>query len=340
MLSVVIAIASAMALTASLRGEETDLYPGLVQRPDQYQASALSPATAPSHDAPPAASAPTTSPATAPAAAPASRVIPPLTPAQLDQLATAVDDERVFDTAALYPLLQNATEWPAGVESGAVVPDFQALRDNPEEFRGKLLLIEGEFVTESPAGRLARPGPWEPKARRWVMRPDSKPNEMLVIYLVNPPPTPRSRQSVRLVARFYMLWTDDDRRGAERSYPILVGSGARIVADRTAGSSLTSSPLVTVGLVAVGGIIVMFIVRMAMRSMFSRRTAMDDRREARELREEEEREALRQAEKEGPPLPDDPIEAMEELKRRRERAESETLKQMGIDPSEFKGTKQ
>lgn len=327
-LSVVIAIASALVMTSSLHGEsDEELYPGL------RQTSLIRPApsTAPA--------APSTSPDTAPAAPPASRVIPPLTPAQLEQLATAVDDERVFDTAALYPLLQNATEWPVGVESGAMIPDFHALRDNPDDYRGKLLLIEGEFITESPAGRLARPGPWEPKVRRWVVRPDSKQNELLVIYLVNPPPMPRSRQSVRLIARFYMLWTDDDRRGAERSYPILVGSGARIVADRTRVSTFTSSPLVSVGMVAVGGIVVMIIVRMVMRSMFSRRTAMDERREARELRDEEEREALRQVEKEGPPLPDDPIEAMEELKRRREQTQNETLKQMGIDPSEFNGTR-
>lgn len=330
-----VVIATSLALTASLHGVEEELYPGLLQSPDQYKAPATSPAATQPHDASPAARVPTTSLVTAPAAPPAVRVIPPLTPDQSRQLATAADHERGFDAGALYPLLFNAVKWPAGVETGAMIPDFEVIRDAPEAARGQLFLIEGEFITETPPDHLSRSGPWEPAMRRWVVRPDSKRNELLVIFLVNPPPAPRTRQNVRLPARFYMLWTDNDNSGKPRSYPILVGAGARIMGERAGPSFFSSSPLSNVGLLAVAGIVVLIIVKLAVRSAAARRSAMEERREARELRAEEEREAARQAEQQEPPLPDDPIAAMEELKRRRENEQRENLEKMGINPDDF-----
>jgi hypothetical protein len=268
--------------------------------------------------------------------------VPPLTPGQQEQVHSATDG-REFDEAALYPLLENATTWQAGDESGAMIPDYAAIRGNPDQFRGQLVLIEGEFAGVPEArgkkglsvGEFHRNGPWDGRVEQWTIEVTLPKGERdsVVVYLVDPPAdTPRAKQRVRLVARFYKVWheqrafidTDVEKQPDEEAerpiepFLVFIGHSARVVGKAPAGGEPAERALPWVLAIAVGAMLV-FWWRLKL-SLKPRPTAAQLRR----LNRDEERPQLAEQEEvieqEEAPLPEDPIEAMEEMQRRRRAA--------------------
>lgn len=168
--------------------------------------------------------------------------IPPLDESQRARLESAADRSSTVDEAAFYALLENARDWPEGREAGARVPDYQQMREDPDAWRGELVLIEGRLQSLFPERRWSRSG-WE-AVRALVLRVDDEPNDveptfedLVIVHLVNPPeltPTQHSgvflehNYPVRLVARFHKIVHYDRPRAegaGEAPYLSFVGNG-------------------------------------------------------------------------------------------------------------------
>ncbi len=174
----------------------------------------------------------------------------PLTEPQQQQLATARDGGVEWDEAALYPLLENVLPWVRGDESGAKVPDYEALHLAPADHRGELFLVEGVLggPPQQVRRRLARPGPWETNLQQWGVLFKRDPDEVAVVLLADPMPIDeaprRGGAAVRLPARFYKIWRFVDRQGQPTDYPVFVGkwvnvSGAKAAPSAPPGGGLT-----------------------------------------------------------------------------------------------------
>lgn len=278
-----------------------------------------------------------TSVAVACMAGPWLRAATPLTDAQLRQLQTATDRSPAFDEAALYPLLDNASTWDPANKAGAMWPDFRALFDDPSAHRGGLFLLRGSLVEDPrPVLGLSRPLPRERERdltlELWGLKIDGGGDVAVLVWVLDPPANVRRGAGVELVARFYKIWTTsaaDD--GAATAFLAFVGRGAASVSDGSSGSAGAGGPaslvpvnappmrylLVLAGLLAVG---VIFILRRGMklslepRPLPSRRGRdpedADDRRRSRPPGDDT-------ADlDDGPPLPENPADALEELSRR------------------------
>ena len=152
-----------------------------------------------------------------------------LTEGERRQLTTARDFGPLLDEAALYPLLKNAAAWRAGDETGAAVPDYGGIRLDPAEHRGRLYLVEGRLIRSRGAPDFARAGPWEGRWQQWSIRWGAHPQDMAIVYLLDPPHTAGSTLQVRLPARFYKIWRDTDQSGAQTDYLVFVGRSAQVL---------------------------------------------------------------------------------------------------------------
>ena len=197
--------------------------------------------------------------------------VPDLTEAQRIQLGTATDRVDYFDEAALYPLLTNAVEWdPNASEAGAMVPDYEAMRTDPDKYRGQLFLIEGLFGgvpkdETSLVGPLQRPGAWDGKLQRWGIETDPQTEHVVAVLLVGAPPPPRAGMPVRLTARFYKVWQIENRNGQPTDYLLFVGKTAhwRARAGGASGEGYGSTVLVGVLVAAAGAFL--FLLRRSFR---------------------------------------------------------------------------
>jgi hypothetical protein len=166
--------------------------------------------------------------------------VPPLTDAQSAQLSTAVDDSARLDEGALYPLLHNALTWEAGDTTGGEVgdhtggrvPDYDALLADPKSQRGELFLIKGRFAGRARRFDLARSGAWGEALTEWVLLISDDPQEVAVVYFVDPDGTmnaPKPGTRVRAVGRFYKVWADTDQQGNPTRYLTFVARNASVV---------------------------------------------------------------------------------------------------------------
>lgn len=243
--------------------------------------------------------------------------VPPLSHEQQAQLETAKDNIASLDEGALYPLLLNAMDWPPGDEAGAMVPDYQAILENPADARGRLYLVEGAFYRARSVRNLARPGPWDPMLQEWSISPDGKGEQFVVVYMVHGQPEnelPRIRQQVRLAGRFYKVWLSKDYNQELKPYLVFVGQSARIIRP-TGGSAGLGSNMPSPTWIAVFVLAVSFAVVSLWRFLNNRELARE-RRSRLEPIPEPEPQAVEEEDNE-PPLPDDPVKAMEEMERRR-----------------------
>lgn len=249
-------------------------------------------------------------------------VAPPLTEAQAIQLATA-DDTRPPDEPAWYGLLSNIASWPAEMQitrgphsaedGGAVMPDYAALFDDPAAHRGELVVVEGRFAGRQRRQVVLREGPWGRALTEWGVVVDPKPGggqeRIVIVYLIDPDgrqAVPRRNQRVQILARFYKLWNDVDADGNPATYPVFVGRAAALIEPETVAASQIFRQLI------VGAIIVLTAGMFGIRWWARRRRVAGRRPRVGERRRAESRPDAFDDE-DGPPLPDDPAEALAAL---------------------------
>lgn len=252
--------------------------------------------------------------------------IPSLTETQRTMLDTANDGSFATDEAALYPLLDNAMQWDAGTEAGAAIPDYTAISDDPASHRGELFLIEGQFNgmpsdRGSLAVNFARPGPWDSTAQEWYVVTDATTQQAVVVYLVKPgtpaDKPPARGTKLRIPARFYKVYKaqtlEADLKGKlePESFLVFVGhSPSMVEAGVSDGASGYLVPVLLLVMLALAGY---YTIKRKKVSVAAQPLATRVRREQRNEHDDEDDATL----DEGPPLPKDPIAALDELSRRR-----------------------
>ncbi|MEX1015707.1 MAG: hypothetical protein WDZ31_03095 [Phycisphaeraceae bacterium] len=242
--------------------------------------------------------------------------MPALSEAQRAQLETATDRTSRLDEGALYALLENVRTWEAGDYRGAEWPDYEAIRAEPAAARGELYLIEGTFEGVTPRYRLSRPGPWGEALTGWGVGVGPEP-PAAIVYFVDPDgqlteQPPRPGAEVRLVGRFYKVWTDRDRSGEQWEYLTFIARSAE--ATRSGGRADTALPggptLFVMVLLLVAGLV---FVLWRLRKMTGRAIAP---RRLRRSASASDLEAMEETAADET-LPDDPEQALAELERRR-----------------------
>ena len=229
--------------------------------------------------------------------------VPPPSADDVEQLRSARDAVTLLDEAALYPLLRDALTWRATDESGAMVPDYAAIRRRPETYRGNLFLIEGPLAGQPrPIRHFQRPGPWEGRLQQWSILVHSNSDEVVVVYLVNPPPASVG-QSVRLPGRFYKLWSDVDQTHQPTNYLVFVGHAATVSGPAARPESSVNATAASF----LGVVLVMVLAYVLMRIWIRPRPRAGPQGHHRVIGDEPGTRC---------PLPDDPAGALEELGRR------------------------
>ena len=163
----------------------------------------------------------------------------PLNESQAERLAGTRDGAATVDAAGVYALLENAADW-SDKESGAVVPDYDAVRRDPAGWRGTRCLIEGTLERAIPAD-LKRTG-WE-RVEGALVRvggdpANPQPRDYVIVYLTDPPKWDWSSErrrttrpaTVRVVGRFYALSAYNSERAGSQTYAVFVGRSLNTVA--------------------------------------------------------------------------------------------------------------
>jgi hypothetical protein len=275
-------------------------------------------------------------------ATPVSRaMIPPLDQSQLTRLETTQQGSQTIDEAAFYALLENAAKWPAGATPDDVFEEdvvlataakIEQIAQNPEPRQGQLVLISGTLEGVIPTVRLARSG-WE-QIEGLLIRPEG--GKPVIVYVTDPPPLTRDKTGsqyvrqygshVKVLARFFKLVQDRNRKGEVTLYPVFVGNS---VADFQADTTSVPKGLGVIPLAALGIAGCIFLLYYRLRRIGGSTTAAGhltleeykqrkvQRAQVAESPDDESTEA------EEPPidLPKDPADALEALKHHQKEAD-------------------
>lgn len=257
----------------------------------------------------------------------------PLTVDELEQVRSGSRDRvATYDDAGLYPLMRNAAWWTPGDVAGAMVPDYREVLADPDAHRANLFLIEGQLGARRVVGPLSRSGPWDGRLEQWSILvekaagPDQE-DIVAVVLLIDPPTgaaAPAIKSRVRLPARFYKVWTARDQSGVDTEYPVFVGRTVASAGPAAQGSPSTSPtgaivPLLLLLLVAAVG------YTLLKKSVRAKTTEFQKRVQERRARRESQEEPADENDI-GPPLPENPADALDELERRRKLREEEEEK--------------
>ncbi len=240
---------------------------------------------------------------------------PPLEADALRELAAAQDGSD-YREQAFYALVRNAREWsqsPA-VDGEPIHLSFDplSLNQRPADMRGELFRITGELVQQT---RLDPP--YEDVAE-WFVR-HAHGGEPVIVYVVGSDSSRsiKDRQHVQIDARFYkrMRFTARDRQA--RDYPAFVG---RFPIALLASSQPASQPLMIsnrgldlLGVIA-GPVVLLLLVFAGLRVWVARKKKAIDGQLAMLPRWNASADEVDDASG----LPDDPAEALAELRRRAE----------------------
>lgn len=272
---------------------------------------------------------------------------PELSEADRERLADGTTDRNdVLDQEdGFYVLLRNAAKWRgddfAGDAGAAVAPppDYGFLKDKPEQARGNVYMIEGWIagadrwptLNNHSSDKLYRSGDpsWGDQVTRWTLVTERDNPNATVIVLFNDPnakmTAPEPGSKVRIAARFHKLWQIPSSTGKPFTYPVFIGGAAEQTeqaAESTAVSGATSSlSKILAAVVIVAGFF--FVMRFLMKRVSTGGgggTMVRDRlEEMRRDREAAEHRGDYEIEEEDiNDLPDDPIAALEMLRRKKE----------------------
>lgn len=244
---------------------------------------------------------------------------PPLTEQQRLDLETATDgsDHR---EQAFYALVESIRAWPPQLDpttDGDPVHlsfDATALITRPQDFRGDLFRVEGELLQQS-----ALAPPYE-DVSEWFVR-DARSGQPVMVYVVlaNGTPAFAERQRVQADGRFYKSVRFTARDGQTRDYPAFVArapESVRFVAAPASQPGGTSTANAGVDrLWIIGGLVAALLIAFAFIRVWAGRLRRAQTQQPSRLRTSwRDAEAGEVDDPSG--LPDDPIEAMKELKRR------------------------
>ncbi len=245
---------------------------------------------------------------------------PPLSDEQRLDLSAARDDAD-YREQAFFALVQNAREWTSPAiddEPIRLSPDYAALLEQPANYRGDLCRITGDLLQHSPLAP-----PYE-DVTEWFVR-DDRTGTPVIVYVVKSDIDRafRDREHVQIDGRFYKRLRFAARDRKVREYPGFVGRFpiATPPTTRPVSSPIAPGPgsggrgLDVLAIVA-GPVAVLAILLFGLRAWVSRksRVSVERLREGRAawLREPEDETAV----DESAGLPDDPAEALAELRRR------------------------
>jgi len=228
--------------------------------------------------------------------------LPPRTPDQRARLETAVDG-RGHEEEAFVALVEamSATSSMNGPAAPIAQPD--QLITNPDAHRGEPFTVTGVIQQQR---RLPRP---HARAHEWFVRDDD--GTPFVVFVVGLTDEEASRfidgNRISLDARFYKRLDDVGRDRVSRSYAAFVGVGPTLAAAReTPGASPLVILVVVLPLLVIAFIVARVIARRTP-GKSTRRTGCGEDPTEPDLDET-------------PPLPEDPVAALGELKRRAERS--------------------
>ncbi len=223
--------------------------------------------------------------------------IPPLTEDQRVRLATAFDG-RDHQEAAFVALVENARAWTAGIGDAPIRlhPNLAAMLNDPEAYRGTLCQITGRVQQQTPLTALYE------GVTEWFVRDDS--GRPILVYVVKHEGDPAivDGQAVILYGRYYKRVDEIARDGVSRSYPAFVGALPRQPGSADAALGGLVVLVIPVAVLLVVFLVLMLYVRRNRAERRARRTVSDERCEV----------------DESLGLPDDPVEALSEMRRRGE----------------------
>lgn len=230
---------------------------------------------------------------------------PPLSDDQAARLHGAVDGGDYHDEAFL-ALVENVRTWTSELGDAPIRlnPNFDTMLRNPSEYRGELCRLRGVLQQETKL-----PPPFE-NVTEWFVRPEN--GESVIVYIVGLPRTEQYKDfdPVEIDGRFYKRMEFTARDGKKRGYPSLVSAFPR----RTSASGSTSAA--TSPVPAIGGIIVLLGIAFVAMLLWAKRSR-GGRRDRLGVHEHRATRAGDLAAVDGnEPLPDDPAQALAELKRR------------------------
>ncbi len=223
--------------------------------------------------------------------------IEPLTDDQRVRLATAFDG-RDHQEAAFVALVENVRLWTPGVGDSPIrlQPNLTAMLGDPEAYRGSLCQITGRVQQQTPLSALYK------GVTEWFVRDES--GRAILVYVVGHEDDPAigDGQAVVLHARFYKRVDDIARDGVSRRYPAFVGAwpSRPVAADAALGGVL-------VVVIPVAVLLVIFLLLL----LYVRRNRAERRLGRSVIGERPEVD-------ESPALPDDPVDALDEMRRRAE----------------------
>ncbi|MHC4414776.1 MAG: hypothetical protein ACYS0G_05785 [Planctomycetota bacterium] len=218
--------------------------------------------------------------------------IPPLTDDQRIRVASA-HDGRDHREEAFVALLDNIRQWTPGVGDAPLRlnPDLATMLQRPDAHRGELCRITGRIQQQS---RLDRP---HQNVLEWFIRDEG--DRAILVYVARLERSDQFRdgQQVMILARFYKRVDATARDGKVRGYPALVGAFPTVIGSGDEGWAR---------LWVVSGPVLVMLVAFLLLLLYARRGRGPTRRRARPVV--------------GPAvdetLPDDPAEALAELRRR------------------------
>jgi hypothetical protein len=222
--------------------------------------------------------------------------LPPLTPAQVTRLETARDRASEYREEAFYALLENARLWTdaPGDAPLRLKVDVEAILSQPQRLRGELFGLRGAISQQ-----MRLPPPHQ-DVHEWFLRDgDGRP---LIVYVLLAPADARGLRDgseVAVVARFYKSMVFEARDQVTRVYPAFVGALPRHTRAAAAGPSVG---FLAMPLAALGAAFLLLL-------LYTRRQRRRGPRSGAAGPPVERFEA-------GGELPDDPAEALAELRRR------------------------
>lgn len=240
----------------------------------------------------------------------ATGALPPLTNLQRESLDAAIDGEDQRDDA-FSALLENVQQWNGEIGDAPIrlKPDYTAMLANPAAYRGDLCRLTGKIQQQTKL-----PPPNE-SVREWFIRGEDHRPILVYVADLNSGQSFRDGQLIEIDARFYKRIDAMAMDGRQRTYPAFVGAFPRTINEAPIAPKLSpaspQSDHLWIIAVPVGAMFIVFVGLWLYARRGPRRLPLGARREA-AVNAAADRDQLDS----GDGLPDDPAEALAELRRR------------------------